>query len=178
LTTKEPASKRRSDDEERQKINLLSPPFTGIGRQLRNAHIAFNRLFTLNLAALGISFGQFQHLQQLWIEDGITQVVLAERIGIRPAASTAVLRSLEISGHIQRVRGEDDRRKITLYLTAKGRSVKKKLLQCAGDTNEIASNGLSDDSLSFFSVILQKMVENITTAMNQAGYTRPESSRD
>jgi DNA-binding MarR family transcriptional regulator len=144
--------------------SVMNPPYTGIGRLLRTAHMAFMRLFTLNLAKLGMTFGQFQHLQYLWVSDGITQVELAEQIGIRPAASTAVLLSLEQEGYIRRIRNDVDRRKVNLFLTPKGREVKASLLECAKMTNDIARINLSEKNLQDLHRILGVMTESLVSA--------------
>ena len=62
---------------------------------LRDADTAFNRYLTAQLAVHGVTFGQFQHLRNLWVENGLTQAELSRRIGIEMASSTAILDSLE-----------------------------------------------------------------------------------
>jgi hypothetical protein len=64
------------------------PPKTGIGMLLRDADSAFNRYLTAQLAVHGVTFGQFQHLRNLWVEDGLTQAELSRRIGIEMASSS------------------------------------------------------------------------------------------
>ena len=97
------------------------PPKTGIGMLLRDADTAFNRYLTAQLAAHGVTFGQFQHLRNLWVENGLTQAELSRRIGIEMASSTAILDSLEAAKLITRVRNTTDRRKINVFLTPAGR---------------------------------------------------------
>ena len=87
---------------------------------LRDADTAFNRYLTAQLATHGITFSQFQHLRNLWVENGLTQAELSRRIGIEMASSTAVLDSLEADKLITRVRNAADRRKINVFLTAAG----------------------------------------------------------
>ena len=58
---------------------------------LRDADTAFNRYLTAQLAVHGVTFGQFQHLRNLWVENGLTQAELSRRIGIEMASSTAIL---------------------------------------------------------------------------------------
>jgi len=148
--------------------DVTEPPYAGIGRLLRTAHSSFTRLFTLNLAKLDITFGQFQHLQYLWVSDGITQVELAALIGVQPAASTAILLALEQTGYIRRVRNDADRRKINVFLTPKGRAAKQPLLQCAKDANEIASRTLSEQTLAELRQTIGVMVNNLTAALPNA----------
>jgi MarR family transcriptional regulator, organic hydroperoxide resistance regulator len=142
----------------------MTPPYVGIGRLLREAHMSFHRLFTAELAAHGVGFGEFQHLQHLWDADGITQVELAARIGIKPAASTSILAALEERGYIRRVRNDVDRRKVNVYLTSKGRSTKKNLLKCAQETNAIARVGLSDADVEELFETMRHLVTNARNA--------------
>lgn len=148
--------------------DVTEPPYAGIGRLLRTAHTSFMRLFTLNLAKHGITFGQFQHLQYLWVSDGITQVELAALIGVRPAASTAILLALEQTSYIRRVRNDTDRRKINVFLMPKGKAVKQSLLQCAKEANEIASRTLSEQKLIELRQTISVMVNNLTAAVPDA----------
>src|SRR5712672_414674 len=80
------------------------PPKTGIGMLLRDADTAFNRYLRTRLAAHAVTFGQFQHLRNLWVEDGLTQAELSRRIGIEMASSTAILDSLEAQRLVTRMR--------------------------------------------------------------------------
>src|SRR3981189_3819904 len=96
------------------------PPKTGIGMLLRDADSAFNRDLTAALAVHGVTFGQFQHLRNLWVENGLTQAELSRRIGIEMASSTAILDSLEAAKLATRVRNTADRRKINVFLPPPG----------------------------------------------------------
>ena len=119
------------------------PPKTGIGMLLRDADTAFNRYLTAQLAVHGVTFGQFQHLRNLWVENGLTQAELSRRIGIEMASSTAILDSLEAAKLITRVRNTADRRKINVFLTPAGAALERALMACAADANKRASKGLS-----------------------------------
>ena len=76
----------------------VRPPAVGIGMLLREADMGFNRRLRHELAAHGVTFGQFQHLRNLWVENGLTQAELSRRIGIEMASSTAILDSLQAEG--------------------------------------------------------------------------------
>ena len=122
---------------------IKDPGETGIGMLLRDADSAFNRYLTAQLAVHGVTFGQFQHLRNLWVEDGLTQAELSRRVGIEMASSTAILDSLEAGKLITRVRNAADRRKINVFLTPAGAALEKALMACAADANKRASKGLS-----------------------------------
>ena len=136
------------------------PPKTGIGMLLRDADAAFNRYLTARLAAQGVTFSQFQHLRNLWVEDGLTQAELSRRIGIEMASSTAVLDSLEAGKLITRVRNAADRRKINVHLTAAGAALEAPLMACALDANRRASKGLAKAEVARLFAIAGQIIEN------------------
>jgi MarR family transcriptional regulator, organic hydroperoxide resistance regulator len=127
---------------------------------LRDADAAFNRYLTARLAAEGVTFSQFQHLRNLWVEDGLTQAELSRRIGIEMASSTAVLDSLEAGKLITRVRNATDRRKINVRLTAAGAALEAPLMACALDANRRASKGLTKAEVARLFAIASQIIEN------------------
>jgi MarR family transcriptional regulator, organic hydroperoxide resistance regulator len=146
------------------------PPKTGIGMLLRDADAAFNRYLTARLAAQGVTFSQFQHLRNLWVEDGLTQAELSRRIGIEMASSTAVLDSLEAGKLITRVRNAADRRKINVHLTAAGAALEVPLMTCALDANRRASKGLTKAEVARLFAIAGQIIENFK-ALRGSGAT-------
>jgi DNA-binding MarR family transcriptional regulator len=136
------------------------PPKTGIGMLLRDADTAFNRYLTARLGGHGVTFGQFQHLRNLWVEDGLTQAELSRRIGIEMASSTTILDSLESDALIARVRNAADRRKINVFLTAAGAALEAPLMACAADANKRARKGLSKAEVAQLFSIAGQIIEN------------------
>jgi DNA-binding MarR family transcriptional regulator len=127
---------------------------------LRDADTAFNRYLTARLAAHGVTFGQFQHLRNLWVEDGLAQGELSRRIGIEVASSTAILDSLESAKLITRVRNTTDRRKVNVLLTAAGAALEAPLMACAADANKQASKGLTKAEVQQLFAIAGQIIEN------------------
>jgi DNA-binding MarR family transcriptional regulator len=136
------------------------PPKTGIGMLLRDADTAFNRYLTAQLAEHGVTFGQFQHLRNLWVENGLTQAELSRRIGIEMASSTAILDALEAEKLITRVRNAADRRKINVFLTPAGAALEVPLMACAADANARASTGLRKAEVAQLFSIAGRIIEN------------------
>jgi len=127
---------------------------------LREADAAFNRYLTAQLAVHGVTFGQFQHLRNLWVEDALTQAELSRRIGIEMASSTTILDSLESDGLITRVRNATDRRKMNVFLTPTGAAMEARLMACAADANKRASKGLSKAEVARLFSIAGQIIEN------------------
>src|SRR3981081_468198 len=120
--------RERAGKPQRLRRTPARPPKTGIGMLLRDADTAFNRYLTAQLVAHGVTFGQFQHLRNLWVENGLTQAELSRRIGIEMASATARLDSLASGKLITRVRNTTDRRKINVFLTPAGATLEKALM--------------------------------------------------
>jgi DNA-binding MarR family transcriptional regulator len=137
------------------------PPAIGLGMLLRAADSTFNRHLRDELAHHDVTFGQFQHLRNLWVENGLTQAELSRRIGIEMASSTAILDSLEELQLITRVRNATDRRKINVFLTPAGAALKKPLIACAARVNKAARRGLSDTELAGVFALVSRIIENL-----------------
>jgi DNA-binding MarR family transcriptional regulator len=140
---------------------LRRPPAIGIGMLLREADMGFNRYLRQELAAHEVTFGQFQHLRNLWAENGLTQAELSRRVGIEMASSTAILDSLEAEELISRVRNATDRRKINVFLTPAGAALKKPLMACAAKANKHARRGLTDTQLATVFEHVGRIIENL-----------------
>jgi MarR family transcriptional regulator, organic hydroperoxide resistance regulator len=137
------------------------PPAIGIGMLLRAADSTFNRHLRDGLAHHDVTFGQFQHLRNLWVENGLTQGELSRRIGIEMASSTAILDSLEARRLITRVRNAADRRKINVFLTPAGAALKKPLMAYAARVNKEARRGLTDGELGTVFALVGRIIANL-----------------
>jgi|SRR3990172_8759769 len=76
------------------------------------------------LSELGLYTGQEILLMHLWLEDGLTQTTLAERLCIQPATLTKTLDRLEQAGLVARQPDMDDRRVTHVYITNKGQQLR------------------------------------------------------
>jgi MarR family transcriptional regulator, organic hydroperoxide resistance regulator len=136
-------------------------PDIGLGMKLRDGNAVFNKALREELANHDITFSQYQHLRQLWHEDGLAQVELSRRIGIETASSTAVIDQLEKLGFISRNRDAGDRRRIIVHLTGAGRALEKPLDGCAVAVNLRARHGLTNAQLASLFETVGKIIENL-----------------
>src|SRR5215203_1287315 len=148
----------------RAKLTADNPaaPAVGLGMLLRSTDMSFNRALREELAGHGVTFSQFQHLRQLWEEDGLTQVAISRRIGIQMASSTSVLDSLERARLIRRLRQAKDRRKINVFLTPAGRALKSPLMAAAVRVNARARRGISPYAMAMLFRNLEAIAANLT----------------
>ena len=80
------------------------------------------------IAPYGVTRGQWYFLRVLWIADGLSQREFSARVGMMEPTTVIALRSMERAGLIRRVRGDDDRRKVRVFLTAKAKRLRNELL--------------------------------------------------
>ena len=73
---------------------------------------------------------------------------------------TAIL-AMEASGLVKRVRNSDDRRKQNVFLTAKGRRLKSKLLPLAREVVTTATSGLNEREIGLFLGFLGTVQRNL-----------------
>jgi len=134
----------------------------GVGRALRQASKAYNRVLQERLAAYDIGLAEYLHLRTLWSHDGLSQIELSQRIGIEKASSTAVLNSLEEKELIQRKRNSEDKRKINVFLTIKGHGLKTTLLPAARTVALKAVEGFDENEVRILTGFLQKLTSNLS----------------
>ena len=132
-----------------------------VGYQVRMTHRALQRYLQIKIKPHGVTLGHWYFLRALWHEDGLTQRELSRRIGTRePTTMTAIL-AMETGGLVKRVRNSDDRRKQNVFLTAKGRRLKSKLLPLAREVVNTATAGLSEREIGLFLGFLGTVQRNL-----------------
>ena len=137
------------------------PPRLSSGYLVRDAHRAFQRLLERRIAAYGVSRGQWYFLRVLWNADGLSQRELSARVGMMEPTTVIALRSMDRSGLIRRVRGDDDRRKVRVFLTAKAKRLRNELLTVARGITEEAEQGIATRDLASFRRIIARMTANL-----------------
>lgn len=75
----------------------------------------------------GVRVGQNLVLEQLWNEEGLTPGDIAQRLGVSTPTVVKMATRMEAAGFLERRRDERDARLVRLYLTDRGRSVRKPL---------------------------------------------------
>jgi DNA-binding MarR family transcriptional regulator len=132
-----------------------------VGYQVRMTHRALQRYLQVKIKPHGVTLGTWYFLRALWHEDGLTQRELSRRIGTRePTTMTAIL-AMEASGLVKRVRNSDDRRKQNVFLTAKGKRLKSRLLPLAREVVNTATSGLSEREIDLFLGLLGTVQRNL-----------------
>ena len=125
------------------------------------------RIYTRNLqdaiAKHGILIGQYHFLRVLWEKDEITQRELANAVGMKESTTFTALAGMEKQGLLTRKRDSDDRRKMTVKLTDKGRGLKSKLIPIAKAVNDRPLTGLAPEQVSDLKAKLETLRNNLVS---------------
>ena len=91
---------------------------------LYSASLAMTRLYKPLLDAIGLTYPQYLVMLVLWERDGLTVSEMGERLFLDSGTLTPLLKRLESSGHIARLRDVQDERRVRITLTADGRALR------------------------------------------------------
>jgi DNA-binding MarR family transcriptional regulator len=149
------------------------PVETSVGYQIRITHRMLQRYRQVLVAPHGVTAGMWYFLRVLWSQDGLTQRELSRRVGTMEPTTLVALRAMERDGLIRRVRNGGDRRKVNIYLTAKGRALEKALLPLAIAVVDKAVNGLSPREVRQLLGMLERIQSNLADVASEAGEDIP-----
>jgi MarR family transcriptional regulator, organic hydroperoxide resistance regulator len=121
----------------------------------------FARCLQPRIAREGVSIGMWFVLRMLWDEDGMTQRELGERVGINGPTMVMALNSMERAGLVKRVHNPTDRRKINVFLTARGRNSKRKLWPMAAEVLALGLSGLNRSQVQTLNTMLAQVRQNL-----------------
>ena len=93
---------------------------------LYSTSLAMTKRYKPLLAPLGLTYPQYLVMLVLWERDGVMVSELGERLFLDSGTLTPLLKRLESSGLIARVRDVADERRVHITLTAAGRKLKAK----------------------------------------------------
>ena len=134
---------------------------TSVGYLLRDTYRAFTKILQARISAHGVTIGQWYFLRVLWDEDGLTQRELSQRVGMMEPTTVTALNGMEKRGYVQRVRNTEDKRKVNIYLTDKGRALRNVLLPHAIDVNIRSVAGVSLEDVETVRRTLHAMKRNL-----------------
>jgi DNA-binding MarR family transcriptional regulator len=137
-------SKRVADDETQRMLRHWREvaPNDRLAHLVKDAFRAFDRSLQARLADHDVPLGHWRFLRALWEADGLTQRELSREAGVMEPTTFAALKTMESRGYIVRRQLAGNRRKVHIFLTAKGRALERKLVPLAKDINRLAVAGV------------------------------------
>lgn len=122
---------------------------------LYSASLAMTRLYKPLLEALGLTYPQYLVMLVLWERDGLMVSELGERLSLDSGTLTPLLKRLQVTGLITRLRDVEDERRVHITLTAAGRRLKTRAAKIPGCI-------LSASQCSLFELVsLTKQVQSL-----------------
>ncbi len=125
-------------------------------------HRLFTRLDQALMKAAGITAAQSGALYYLMEHDGCLLSELSRALLLDKAAITGLVDRLEHKGLVERCRAASDRRAINIRLTDAGKDAARKCLVVTKEFNNAVKEGLSEQEISMFSTILQKIISRFS----------------
>ena len=136
-------------------------PNDRLAHLIKDATRGLVRALQVRLAEHHVAFGHWTFLRILWERDGLTQRELSDEAGVMEPTTFAALKTMEQLGYVVRRQRADNRKKIYVFLTPKGKALKIKLVPLAEEVNRIALNGVSPDDVAITRRALVAMIENL-----------------
>ena len=99
---------------------------------LYSTSLAMTKVYKPLLDALGLTYPQYLAMLVLWEQDGLMVSELGERLYLDSGTLTPLLKRMELSGLISRIRAVEDERRVHITLTASGRKLKTKATKIPG----------------------------------------------
>lgn len=136
-------------------------PDDRLAHLVRDAARALVRALSVRLAEHDVSFGHWSFLRILWEGDGITQRELSEQAGVMEPTTFSALKTMEKLGYVERRQVGNDRKKVYVFLTPKGRALKERLVPQAEEVNRIAVEGMKEADIAATRTVLLAVIENL-----------------
>lgn len=136
-------------------------PNDRLAHLVKDAARALVRALQMRLTQHSVSFGHWAFLRILWEADGLTQRDLSKRAGVMEPTTFAALNAMEKLGYIVRRQKPENKRKVYVYLTPRGRWLKGKLVPLAEEVNRVAVRGIPAKEISAMRQGLLTMIENL-----------------
>lgn len=137
------------------------PPERSLGYQIRRCHRMVDRLLSARLDKHNLNSGYWYYLRILWIQDGRTQRELSELTHVAENTTAAMINAMIKKGLVKRSRDSEDKRKLRVSLTPRGRGLQAELMHHGFEINEMASAGIARSDLDACLAVLARVAENL-----------------
>lgn len=136
-------------------------PLKSYGYQTRATHRAFDRMLQRQLGKHGLSNGFWYVLRVLWGREGMSQRELADEANLTESTTVLMLDAMIRAGLVRKRRDTRDARRSNVFLTAKAKRMKPKLLHYAAHVNAIAARGVAARDLETYLRVARQMRDNL-----------------
>jgi DNA-binding MarR family transcriptional regulator len=136
-------------------------PNDRLAHLIKDATRALLRALQMRLTEHSVSLGQWTFLRILWESDGITQRKLSELAGVMEPTTFTAVTAMEKLGYVTRKKMPNNKKMVYVFLTPKGRLLKRKLVPLAEEVNRIAVENVNPQDITMMRRVLLMMIENL-----------------
>jgi MarR family transcriptional regulator, organic hydroperoxide resistance regulator len=136
-------------------------PDDRLAHLIKDATRALLRALQMRLTEHSVSLGQWTFLRILWETDGITQRELSVLAGVMEPTTFTAVTAMEKLGYVTRKKMHNNKKMVYVFLTPRGRLLKRKLVPLAEEVNRIAVENISPQEISMMRRVLLTMLENL-----------------
>jgi DNA-binding MarR family transcriptional regulator len=136
-------------------------PDDRLAHLVKDATRALVRALQERLAEHGVPFGHWTFLRILWEHDGLTQRSLSVEAGVMEPTTFSALNAMEKLGYVTRQRKADNRKNVYVFLTPRGRALKRKLVPLAEEVNRVAVRRVPAADVVRMRATLLAIIENL-----------------
>ena len=144
-------------------------PNDRLAHLVKDATRGLLRALQIRLSRHGVAFGHWAFLRILWERDGLTQRALSEEAGLMEPTTSSALAAMEKLGYVRRRRRPDNRKNVHVFLTPRGKALRRKLVPLAEQVNDVAVRGASAADVAATRRTLLVMVENLARDETRTG---------
>jgi MarR family transcriptional regulator, organic hydroperoxide resistance regulator len=137
------------------------PPERSLGNQVRRCHRMFDRALSVHLAPHDLNAGFWYYLRALWAEDGLTQKQLSDITSVTESTTVTMIEMMVKRGLVVRSRDPQDRRKLRVSLTVRGRDLEKLLMPLAFKINASAAADIPSQEIESCLSVLMRLSDNL-----------------
>lgn len=117
-----------------------------------------NIFFLKELSHLGLGYGQFNFLMELYKKDGVRQEDLSINLKIDKGTTARAVKKLELEEYIIRAHDEKDKRAYRIFLTEKGMEHKNDIYKVAKTWEENLTKNLTIEEKEIMLRLLKKCI--------------------
>jgi MarR family transcriptional regulator for hemolysin len=129
----------------------------------------FQKAFDLELRnKIGITLTQSKVIFALYLNSGLTQKELADKIGIESPTLVPIIDKMEEDGYLKRKSDTTDRRIKRVYTTSKIDSLWDSMMECAMHIRKIYMEDISEQEIKSSLGVIKKITENLITYLGNS----------
>ncbi|PWU82087.1 MAG: hypothetical protein DLM72_03555 [Candidatus Nitrosopolaris wilkensis] len=110
---------------------------------------------------VGVTGSQWKVLVMLVDQNGLTQMEIADRLGLEGATLIPIIDKMEKNKLVVRKVDPADRRNNKIYRTEMADALWDQMMQCASNIKEISLKGIPDENLKIMKDVLENIWQNL-----------------